>query len=244
MASSSLGEKYGLTGSGELTTESGADSSFGESTVGSDDVASWGVEGAGRDIGRKEESDWGKPDPEPPEARGRWWVFCRGAWGDSRRGNEVVSFLEGLRSISSSRSKTETGDGIERVCNPREKKEQTFSLTVNSSIGLIGFLFLCCLPLVRCYVRLDIKRHFPLALLRLGTSEFCFRRWLVRVRLGTLREIPVDAINSLGGIVVGLSDLSDSGIRFSSALRARFRYGSGFTRVPATLHLGFEVEDE
>lgn len=57
MASSSLGEKYGLAGSGELTTESGTGSSFGEATVGSDDAASWGIEGAGRDIGRKEESD-------------------------------------------------------------------------------------------------------------------------------------------------------------------------------------------
>lgn len=125
-----------------------------------------------------------------------------------------------------------------------ERIEQTFSLTVNSSIGLIGFLILCCLPLVRCYVRLDIECHFPLALLRLGTGEFGFRRCLVGIWLGTLGETPVDAINSLGGIVVGLSDLSDSGIRFSSAQGARFRYGSSFARAPATFHLGFEVEDE
>ena len=57
MASSSLGGKYGLTDSGELTTESGTDSSFGEATVDSDGVASWEFEWEGRDIGRKEESD-------------------------------------------------------------------------------------------------------------------------------------------------------------------------------------------
>lgn len=71
MASSSLGAKYGLTDSGELITELGANSSFGEAAVDSDGVTSWELEGGGRDTGRREESDCGKPDPEPPEVRKR-----------------------------------------------------------------------------------------------------------------------------------------------------------------------------